>query len=464
MLAEWAARFRPSIGPRIVKAVAFAGVGTILSQFLRIAMSLVLTRLLLPEAFGLMSLVGVVNLVVLMLSDIGLRVAVVQHERGDDPDFLNTVWTIGIIRGFAICAGVFVVAGTVFAARWFGLLHQESAWGHPLLPALIAASGFAAIVSGFMSTNYFSAARHIDLQKPLAVDLGSQAGAAVVGIILAYFTGSIWSLVVSHFAGCIGLVLLSHLLLPGIRNKLRWEPAAVRDVIHQGRWIMVSSTTNVAYSNLDRIILGMLLGPAHLGFYSLALNLVGIFDGIWSKLVASIAFPKVSEAARSKVAGKVRSAVLASRGYLDLFLVVAAGGLFSAGPTIISFLYDHRYDAAGGITRILALSMLLSRYGVYSTVYAALGCAEWQAAVNMIKLVGLLIALPAGYYYWGFEGAFYAVALHGIVALPAIFYFNHRLGLNSWKHEVATLLLWPLGFAAGSLASVVLVRTFPTAF
>ena len=68
------------------------GFGT--GQVLRLASNLILTRLLFPEAFGVMAMVSVFLMGLAMFSDVGVGPAIMQSKRGDDRDFLNTAWTI----------------------------------------------------------------------------------------------------------------------------------------------------------------------------------------------------------------------------------------------------------------------------------------------------------------------------------------------------------------------------------
>ena len=72
-------------------------------QLLRMGSNLVLTRLLFPEAFGLMALVYVLMTGLEMLSDVGVEPCIVQHQRGRDRVFLDTGWTGQVARGFALC-------------------------------------------------------------------------------------------------------------------------------------------------------------------------------------------------------------------------------------------------------------------------------------------------------------------------------------------------------------------------
>jgi hypothetical protein len=68
-------------------------------QGLRLVNSFILTRLLFPEAFGQMTLVTTLIVGITMLSDLGLGPSVIQSRRGDEPAFLNTAWTLQVMRG-----------------------------------------------------------------------------------------------------------------------------------------------------------------------------------------------------------------------------------------------------------------------------------------------------------------------------------------------------------------------------
>src|SRR3990172_5242168 len=83
--------------------------GTLLSlagqagaQILRLAGNLVLARLLFPEAFGLIALASLVFLVIDQISNLGIPAAIMRLERGEEPAFLDTAWTIQILRGLAL--------------------------------------------------------------------------------------------------------------------------------------------------------------------------------------------------------------------------------------------------------------------------------------------------------------------------------------------------------------------------
>lgn len=82
-----------------MRGVAISLGTTVAQQLIRLGSNLILTRLLFPEAFGLMALVQTFMTGLAMFSDIGIGPSIIQNRRGEDPDFLNTAWTIQIGRG-----------------------------------------------------------------------------------------------------------------------------------------------------------------------------------------------------------------------------------------------------------------------------------------------------------------------------------------------------------------------------
>jgi O-antigen/teichoic acid export membrane protein len=89
-----------------------------ISQVMRFGSNLVLTHLLFPELFGLMTLAYVFITGLHLFSDLGLHTSIIQNKRGDEPDFLNTAWTMQIIRGVGLWLCCLIIAAP--AAHFYG--------------------------------------------------------------------------------------------------------------------------------------------------------------------------------------------------------------------------------------------------------------------------------------------------------------------------------------------------------
>ena len=140
---------RPALRQRILRAGAWASVGYGLSQALRLGGSLVMTRLLVPEMFGVMAIASIVLAMLLMLSDFGLTQNIVQSARGESPIFLDTAWAVQIIRGGLLWAVALLLSGGLYAGNQAGWFPPDSVYASPELPLVIAIGTFSAVISGF---------------------------------------------------------------------------------------------------------------------------------------------------------------------------------------------------------------------------------------------------------------------------------------------------------------------------
>lgn len=446
---------------RILQAAGWSMAAYVSGYGLRLLASLVMTRLLIPEMFGVMAVATVVQVVTAMLCDVGLRQAVIQSPRGDQQLFLDTAWSLQIVRGgviWGICCAVALVIAWGAANGHFA---PESVYAAPVLPAIIAAMAFSAVILGFQSTKSMTSDRHLNQRRPAEVELASQAIGLIVAIICGYFTRSIWSFVVSTLVAATMTVILSHVYLPGSRNRVRFERSSFIELMGFGRWILVSSLFTVLAANGDRIMLAGWTDPATLGIYVLAFNLVIMIEGGGGRL-----FWSVGTAAFSKIANErpatLKASYYRSRLPFDVFFVGGAGLLYGGGQAIVDMLYDHRYSEAGGILQILSFGLLLSRFGLSSALFLALGRPQNLGLISGIKTVTLFVAVPLAHHFFGFEGALWAISLHAFATLPAIYLLNRRHDLNNLGYEATVLLFWPAGYAIGSLVSAVL-HLFPGA-
>src|SRR5258708_4046144 len=154
---------RASLKSRVISGSMWTLLSYGASQVLRLAGNLVFAKLLFPEAFGLLALVNIFVQGLAMFSDIGIGPSLIQSRRGEDPAFINTAWTIQVVRGFILWI-VSVIGAQPFAA-WYG---------NPQLATLIPVAALAAVISSFNSTRIFTSSRRIALARITLIDFASQ--------------------------------------------------------------------------------------------------------------------------------------------------------------------------------------------------------------------------------------------------------------------------------------------------
>ena len=446
---------RPSLKARVLRAGSWTLVGYGTALVLRLLGNLVISRLLAPEVFGIMAVCNAIHIIIVLVGDIGLKPAVVRSSRGHDPRFLNTAWTVQILRGISIWIMCTVAALALFLLNEYGVVSPNSVYSNKTLPLLIAVISVSTIIQSLQSMKVISMARDLNLRQITIIDLIQVVTGFSVAIAVAWMTRSIWSFVASGLVGSIVGVAIGHYWLPGVKDRIGWDRSALIELMHFGKWASLSSIVGVLASNGDRLLLGGWLPAASMGYYSIASNLSSVVDGLGFRVFGSISLPALSEIVRTQP-NRLREVFFRMRRGADGCYVGSAGFLFATGQTIIEHLYDPRYYAAGQILQLLSFSMLFSRYGLVQDAYIALGKPNYLTAINVTKLISLFTVVPFLFYLFGPQGAVLGIAIYLLPTVPLIIWFNHKHGLNNFRFEVVILGLWPVGWLTGHAGMMLL--------
>jgi O-antigen/teichoic acid export membrane protein len=403
---------------RGLRASLWTVVGYGAGHALRLGSNLILTRLLFREAFGLMALVNTLLFGLVMLSDLGIGPSIVQSKRGHEPAFVNTAWTLQVMRGAFLLLVSCAIAWP--AARFYG---------EPQLLALVPAIGVNALLLGLNSTSLYTLNRRLDQSKLVLIELVSQVVSLVVMVSWALVHPSVWALLAG---GCVSFLVkmaASHMLERDRPNHLWWDPSAVRELVHFGRWIFLSSILSFFASKLDALVLGRLLQMGDLGVYSIASTLARLPLEVMMSLSGGVMFPLLSESFR-RDDGSLHKNLLRMRCLVVLPTVLASLLLALLGDRLIYLLYDTRYQDAGLIVRILGAG------AVGAAVSASSGPALFAIGNSFLNMVlegarvGLLIAgMILGHHFFGARGLVIGVAAVGPLIYPFWAVVLHRKGL-----------------------------------
>ena len=349
-----------SLKARTLRAGSWTVGAHVSGQLLRLVSSLVMTRILVPEMFGVMAIAIVVHVIVALLSDIGIHQAVVQSPRGSEPDFLDTAWSMQVVRGWIVWAVCVLASVALYLLGRSAWAPVGTVYGVEVLPWIIASTSFASVIMGFTSTKAITANRDLDMRKVTLIDLIAQLAGLLLMFAIGWWTRSIWSVVAGVLLVPMVSVTLSHTWLHGHDNRFRLDPGCVKAIVSFGRWIFVSSALGVLAANGDRLLLGVWLSAATLGVYAIALNLSTVVDGLAYKLFGTVSFPVFSEAARTSPA-RLRELYFRMRLPADVFFLMAAGFLFGSAQLIVDLLYDKRYAEAATLLQILSFGLFFTR-------------------------------------------------------------------------------------------------------
>jgi O-antigen/teichoic acid export membrane protein len=392
---------------------------------LRMVSSIVWAKLFAPEMLGLLTLVSTVIIGLNLISHIGLEDSIIQNPRGDDEVFLNSAWTIQVMRGVALWLMTILLAWPV--ARYYG--QPSMFW---LLPTV----GFGCVLSGFCSPNMLTLARHLGVARTSFLEVSCQLIFFVTSLIWAYFDRSIWAMVAGRIVSELARTTISYRLMgKGTLPRFVLDSESVHSLLKFGRWILVGTLLTFLATQSDRLILGKLTTMKMLGIYGIAFSISDLPRQIIQMFSAKVGFPFIAKFSHQprpefrSVLLKYRMMVL-SAGALLLTFTICIGDIF------ITHVYDSRYHAAAWMIAIFGLGLWHTL--LYSTVTPAilsLQKAHYNALANLFYCIALFILLPLGYHYFAMVGAVVAVAISDLPVYFVNVYASYRNGIGMLRQD-----------------------------
>jgi O-antigen/teichoic acid export membrane protein len=417
---------------RVLRSASWIVLGYGASQAIRLASNLILTRLLFPEAFGLMALISVVTVGLTLFSDVGIAPAIAQSKRGDDPDFLDTAWTIQVGRGFALWLAA-------CSLGWPVALFYEQ----PLLASYLPVAALTLVVSGFFPTRIETAQRHLLMGRLTALDLVSQVLGIAAMVLLALAMQSVAALVIGGVIGTLAKLVLTHWGMPGQINRFRWEREAARELIHFGKWIFLSTMFWFFASQGDKAVLGKFLSLEGLGIYNIGYFLASFPLLLGLNVVSRVMIPVYREKADPARLSRLRHGL--SAGVIGLLVIMAL-----AGPWLAGVLYDARYDASGAIVTMLSVALIPQALGMtYDQAALAAGDSRRFFVYSALRSTLQIALLILGVVGWGLIGAIVGLGLAMVLSHGVLIWLARAHGVWDPRHDA---LFAVLGIVAGVAA------------
>lgn len=409
---------------RVMRSSAWTALGYGSSQALRLASNLILTRLLYPEAFGIMALVSVFLVGLTMFSDMGVGPSILQHKRGDDPAFLNTAWTIQVVRGVILWLLALAISYPV-----------AEFYGEPSLALLLPVAGISLLIHGLEPTRIETAGRHLRVGLVTLLDLIAQVIGIAAMVLLAWALQSVWALALGWIVSSLARLILMSLYLPGDRNRLQWEPEAGRDLIHFGVWLFLSTACGFMVAQGDRAILGKFLTLEQLGLYNIGFFLASFPLLLGQNITGRILIPLYRErppAASTENFQKLRKMRFLLTGTIFCLLATTA----FAGEWLVDLMYDSRYSNAGAILVLISISQIPLVIGMtYDQSALAAGDSRNYFLLTLARAVLLVTFMIIGAQHFSLIGAMAGQALASLTVYPVLIWLARRHGAWDWLHD-----------------------------
>lgn len=375
----WLAHFGQA---RLGRQLGLVAAPFAVQQGVRLITNVILAHLLAPQMFGLMLLVNTLRTGMELLSDVGIGQSVVRSPDGDERAFLNTAWTLQLIRGSAL----FLAA--VVAAVPLGRLYDQPA----IAPILFAISPVF-LLTGLQSPGLFLLQRHMRLRARAIYDVGCTLFQCAFTVALAAIMPTVWALVWGLVVSTAFSTLMSYLVGERSLPRLQWDKGALSELLSFGKWILFSTVLYFAATSTDKVYFVAVLPMALAGVYSIARTFSDLFDQISQRAGSMIIFPRLAQLglARGQEADRLR----AKRLQLLVGLALALALFIAVSDQMILVLYDNRYHTAAFMLPLLLFAVWFRLLASFADAML-MGCSRPApgAIGNGVKFAALLIGLP----------------------------------------------------------------------
>jgi len=417
---------------------------------MKFIVSPILTRLLLPEAYGIVTIISSIAFIVEMLSDVGIVAFLVRYEKGDDPRVLNTLWTLRLIRALTNGAIVFL------AAPWIAQIYNEPSIVWPLR---IYALWF--VFFGFESISMSLAVRRKKFSIIAYTELIVGVFSNIFVIVFSYFHrdpyGMIYGMLLNRFM----VMVVSYFIYPDSRPRFTLDRDVARALFGFTKFVWPSSVLALFLNQFDKVVFLRLFDLHLLGLYGLAGNIAGAVDSLVSRICKNVMYPRCASHFREN------AQTFHIRYYKENVKLFAAINLLpavvgGAAHLIIYILFDVRYAAAAQVLVAFSIrGVLWSLAAPMENLLLAAGNVKIVLFGNISRVSCLVPGCLLGYYFGGFQG-FLIGAIFEMVG-PLVYYgvMQHRHGLMIHRYEILRFGAPVVAFVASALVSSVIYGFLP---
>jgi lipopolysaccharide exporter len=423
----------------------------LLQAIIRLGSSLVLTRVLLPEAYGIITILVSILYIIGNIVDTNVTLFIVRDKNAEQPRYLNTAWTLRFIR--SVLSAVFLFAfAPLIATRIYDLPSL-------VLPLRVFSLWF--LIDGFETMAFALSIRRKQARLQIYSDLAATTLSTTFSIIYCYLYHTFWGMAFGMLLNRLIMTVLSYQFYKDLRPRLFIDRAAAREVLVFSKYTVPSSFLSLGLNQFDKVIFLRLFDLRLLGLYGLASNIAGSIETVISKISQGVLYPRCAQMFRDDPNTATRRYYTENTKLFASILAMPAA-LCGAAHFIISLLYTTRYSQAGSVLQALAVrAVFLSFASSAEDLLISAGQFHVILTGNVLRAAWIIPGSLIGYHFGGFLGFIYGLSLSGMPPLVYYFWLQKSKGLLLVKYE-----LYKVGFAvsvgvAAYAGGVLFMALFP---
>lgn len=343
---------------KIVKAAKWSGITEFSAKIIQPVTNVILARVLVPEAFGLMAVITMVISFANLFSDAGFMRYLIQHEFKSDEEkdqsTLVAFWTnLGISIGFWL---VISLCRNSIA----------SLLGHPDLGIAIAAACICLPLNSFSTVQTALYQRDLNFKVLFLARITGALIPVFVTIPLAVLGFHYWALIIGTICGNLWNAFI---LTVKSEWKIRffYQYSILKEMLGFSIWSLIEAISIWVTAWVDIVIVGRAFTDYYLGIYTNSITVVNAFLNIVTTATAPILLSALSRLQANE--SEYKRVFFRFQGLVSLLLIPMGVGLYIYRELATGILFGKQWEEAALLVGLWGLiSTFLIVFSDYSSI------------------------------------------------------------------------------------------------
>lgn len=395
-----------SLSRRVVRSGFWVFALRITDRVFYLTRLIILARILSPHDFGLLGIAMLAMLTLENFSQTGFQAALIQKKENIE-NYLNSAWTIGILRGVVLFSILYFIAP--YVAAFFNV---------PPAKSIIQVISLSILLQAFTNIGVVYFQKELEFNKQFIYQLSGTLVDFIVAVSAAFILRSVWALVFGLLAGNAARFIASYLIHP-YRPHLSFNLGKAKELFGFGKWVLGSSILIFLITQGDDAFVGKLLGATMLGFYQMAYRISSMPATEITHVISQVTFPAYSKLQDN--IPKLREAYLKVLQLTAFLSFPIAGLIFIFAPDFTTIFLGEKWMPMVPAMQVLCF------FGVTRSISATMGPILYSmdrpkiltkfACIQLIMIAIIIYPLTIR---WDIMGASLAILIPTILAFVMV--------------------------------------------
>ena len=388
-----------------ISGVKWSGVSMGVVTTLQFVTLAVLARLLSPSDFGVMGMIMVVIGFAQAFADMGLSNAIIQRQ-GVEEDHLSSFFWINVFTGI-------VLFTCILLCRPIAVLYFKQ----PALSDYLIFAAFIFLITPVGQIFTTLLRKELKFKALSKIEIAGMVVYSVTTIGMALAGFGVLSLIFGQLIRCLFTVIILFIIFRKIwLPRLHFSITEIKSYLSFGAFQMGERAVNYLSANIDYIVIGRFLGPAALGFYTLAYQIVIFPLTKINPIITRVAFPAFSKIQHDN--SRMRRGYCKVLNYISMLSFPMLAGMIVVAPEFVTLIYGAKWEPSIIVLQIFCLVGAFKSLGnPIGSVLLAKGRADigfyWNIFTMVITSLSVIIGKT-----WGIVGVAIAIL---ILRVPCFF-------------------------------------------